>query len=88
MMRSLALLACVLGSAALDACINPCPRRQLMTYDSWRDRLIFFAAFTPNQSALYASDAAGNLQDLGFAGSQGGSHGLVCARGDGIVYFI
>ena len=31
-MRSLALLACVLGSAALDACINPCPRRQLMTY--------------------------------------------------------
>ena len=32
MMRSLALLACVLGSAALDACINPCPRRQLMTY--------------------------------------------------------
>ena len=31
-LRSLALLACVLGSAALDACINPCPRRQLMTY--------------------------------------------------------
>ena len=31
MMRSLAL--CLLATAAaLDACINPCPRRQLMTY--------------------------------------------------------
>lgn len=76
------------GTSVLHAPIGTVPGRQLMTYDSWRDRLIFFAAFTPNQSALYASDAAGNLQDLGFAGSQGGSHGLVCARGDGIVYFI
>ena len=31
MMRALAL--CLLATAAaLDACINPCPRRQLMTY--------------------------------------------------------
>ena len=32
MLLSLALLACITTTAALDACINPCPRRQLMTY--------------------------------------------------------
>lgn len=72
----------------LHAPVGGVPGNQLLTYDPWRDRLLFFAAFTPNQAALWASDAAGNVQNLGYETSQAAGRGLLTPRGDGIVYLV
>ncbi len=58
-----------------------------MTYDPWRDRLIFFGGLVPNHNELYLSDAAGNLQSLGFGVVSGPTLGRLTSRGDGIIYF-
>jgi hypothetical protein len=62
------------------------PGNQMIAYDPWRDRLLFFGGFVNNSIELWASDAAGNLQSLGMQTGSGGSRGLLTSRGDGIVY--
>ncbi|MAG56516.1 MAG: hypothetical protein CMJ83_09520 [Planctomycetes bacterium] len=62
------------------------PTRQAMAYDPWRDRLLFFGGFVPNQIELFSGDAFGNVQSLGMVTASGGSRGLLTPRGDGIVY--
>lgn len=59
-----------------------------MTYDPWRDRMIFFGGLVANHNELYLADAAGNLQSLGFGVTSGPTLGRLTPRGDGIVYFI
>lgn len=63
------------------------PGSQKMCYDPFRDRLLFFGGFQPNHVELYESDAAGNLNSLGFVTSSGGSRGLMSPTGDGRIYF-
>ena len=60
---------------------------QQLAYDSWRDQLIFFGGFVPNENRVWLADAAGNLTDLGLAVSSGPTLGNFSPRGDGIVYF-
>ena len=64
------------------------PMTQGITYDPFRDRLLFFGGFVPNTLELWASDASGNLQSLGMQTVSGGSRGLLTPRGDGIVYLL
>ena len=57
-----------------------------LAYDPFRDRLIFFGGFAPNQTALYLADALGNLTNLGFDGVAGPSVAAFAPRGDGNIY--
>lgn len=54
-----------------------------MCWDPHRKQLIFSGDFVSNSVRLWASDAAGNLQELGFEGVV--FRGMT-SRGDGIVY--
>ncbi|HKX45724.1 MAG TPA: hypothetical protein VJP77_03415 [Planctomycetota bacterium] len=60
----------------------------VLAYDPFRDRLIFFGGLVPNSNSVYLCDAAGNLQPLGFTVTSGPTLGRFAPRGDGLIYFV
>jgi len=58
----------------------------MMTYDPWRDRLLFAATPVGLPADLYELDASGALVGLGY--TSGVQLNCLTPRGDGIVYLI
>lgn len=57
-----------------------------IAYDPFRDRLIFYGGFVPNQIVLHLVDANGNFTNIGFDSAAGASTSAFAPRGDGNIY--